>query len=176
MENPLQMTIATPLRSQDARLSIGPQLNPIGSSKHPFLLSGGMPVAGEKPLAFFPGMALTCPAHEPLLQQIIISAHGCCRDNAVVVGCPSHNQWIELRNDARLWSSLQLLQTLLNSSQVTLARFFAGGDDGLDPQRVFLRSRPAHERSDDGLAPRRMFLSTLTPGDVLYWLLANTVG
>src|SRR5712692_3252219 len=116
MDNHLQMTIATPLRSQNARLSIGPQLNPIGSSKHPFLLSGGMPVAGEEPLAFFPGMALTCPAHEPLLYEIIVAAHGGCRDNAVVVGCPSHNQWIELRNDPRLWSSLQLLQPLFNGS------------------------------------------------------------
>ncbi len=170
------MTIATPLRSQNARLSIWAQLNPVRSSKHPVLLSDGMPVAGQEPVTCFAGMALTCPAHEPLLYEIIVAAHGGCWDNAVVVGCPSHNQWIELRNDARLWSSLQLLQPLLNSSQVTLARFFAGGDDGLDPQRVFLRSRPAHERSDDGLAPRRMFLSTLTPGDVLYWLLANTVG
>src|SRR6266566_4389485 len=113
-----------------------------------------MPVARQEPVTRFAGMAPARPADEPLLHQIIVAAHGCCWDDSVVVGCPSHDQRIELGDDPRLWSGLQLLQPLINGSQVALARFLAGGDDGLDPQRVLL--------------------STLTRGNFFYRLLANT--
>src|SRR5438105_3575834 len=126
------------LSSQDARLPVCAQLGPIVSGKNPSVLSGAMPVAGEEPVTCFAGMALARPVDEPLLHQIIVPAHGCCWDDSVVVGCPSHNQRIELLNDPRLGSCLQLLQLLINGSQVALARFLAGGDDSLDPRRVLL--------------------------------------
>src|SRR5207247_10937115 len=78
------------------------------------------------------------PADAALLDQIVVAAHGCGWDDSVVVGCPSHDQRIELCDGPRLWSGLQLLQPVINGSQVALARFLAGGDDGLDPQRVLL--------------------------------------
>src|SRR6266699_4808921 len=115
-------------------------------------------------------MAFARPVDESLLHQFIVPAHDCSWDDSVVVGCPSRDQRIELRNDQCLWSGLQLLQPVLNGSQVTLARLLAGADNRLHP----LRSKPARERGNDGLAPRRMSLSTLAPGDVLSWLLANT--
>src|SRR5205085_8895575 len=99
--------------------------------------------------------------------------HGCCWDDSVVVGSPSHDQRIELLNHLRLWSVLQVLQSLIDGSQVTLARFLAGGDDGFDPQRVFVGSKSPHEGGDNGLAPQRVLLFTLPPGDFLYCLLAN---
>src|SRR6266566_2748821 len=108
-----------------------------------------MPVARQEPVTRFAGMAPARPADEPLLHQIIVAAHGCCWDNAVVVGCPSHDQRIELGYDPRLWSGLQLLQPLINGSQMALARFLAGGDDGLDPQRVLLANTETEEIKAD---------------------------
>src|SRR5258708_18458720 len=149
----------TPLRAktlpfQNALLLVRAQLNPVVHSKNPPALPGALPVAVEKPITRLAGMTLAGPLHEPLLHQIIVPAQGCCRDNAVVVGYPSHNQWIELLNDPRLRSCLQLLQALIDGSKVSLARFLAGDNDGLHPRRGFLWSKLAHERSDDGLASR----------------------
>src|SRR6266566_3414914 len=142
------------LSTQDAHLPVCTQLDTIGGSKDPPVIPGAMPVAGQQPIACSAGMALARPVYEPLLHQVIISTHGCCWDDSGVVGCPSHDQRIELLDDPRLWSCLQLLQPLINGSQVALARFLAGGDDGLDPRRVLL--------------------ATLTSGDFFYRLLANT--
>src|SRR6266536_5703788 len=100
------------LPSQDARLPVCSQLDPILSSKDPSVLSGAMPVAAQEPVTFLAGMALARPVDEPLLHQVIVPAHGCCWNNSVVVGCPSHDQRIELCDDPRLWSGLQLLQAL----------------------------------------------------------------
>src|SRR5437870_4712993 len=100
-----------------------------------------MPVAAVQPVACFAGMTLARPVDEPLLHQVIVAAHGCCWDYSVVVGCPAHDQRIELRNDPCLWSGLPLLQPLVNGRQVTFARFLAGGDDGLDPRRTLRWSK-----------------------------------
>src|SRR5579864_4130416 len=89
---------AKTLSFQNALLPVRAQLNPVVRSKNPPALPGTLPVAVEKPITRFAGMTLARPLHEPLLHQIIVPAHGCCRDNAVIVGCPSHNQWIEFLN------------------------------------------------------------------------------
>src|SRR6266487_38169 len=171
------------LSSQDARLPVRTQLDPFGGSKDPPVVPGALPVAGQEPVTCFARMTLARPLHESLLHQVIVPAHGCCWDNAVVVGCPSYDQRIELRNDPRLWRCLQLLQPSLNGSQVTLARFLAGADNGLHPLQVFpsivgtelapvlvpgLAPSPV---PDAGLAP--VLVPSLIPGCFLYWFLAN---
>jgi hypothetical protein len=142
------------LSFQYARLLVGAQLNPIGGSEDPAVVPDAMPVANEQPVACFAGMTLARPVEEPLLHQVIVATHGCRWDDSDVIGCPSHDQRIEFRNDPRLWRGLQLLQSLLKGSQVTLARVLAGGDNGL--------------------APLRLFLLMLHHGDFLDCLLANT--
>ena len=114
------------------QLSVCAQLDPIVSGKDPSVLSDAMPVVAEEPVACFAGMALARPAHEPLLYEIIVSAHGCGWNDTIVIGSPSHDQRIELRNDPCLWSCLQLLQPLLNGSQVTLDSFCTRSDTDLE--------------------------------------------
>src|SRR6266704_519729 len=114
-----------------------------------------MPVAGQEPVACLAGMALACPIDEPLLHQLIVAAHGCCRDDSVIVGCPSHNHRIEFRDDPLLRSGLQLPQSLINNSQMALARFLARTDESFDPQRVLLRSNSLLEGGDESPGPRR---------------------
>src|SRR6266700_2165307 len=97
------------LSSQDARWLVGAQLDPIGGSKDPSVVAGTLPVAGQEPIPCFAGMAFARPVDELLFHQFIVSAHDSCWYDSVVVGCPSHDQWIELRDDPRLWISLQLL-------------------------------------------------------------------
>src|SRR5947208_11998032 len=137
-----------------------------------------MPVAAQEPVTFLAGIALARPVDEPLLHQVIVPAHGCCWNNSVVVGCPSHDQRIELCDDPRLWSGLQLLQALINGSQVALARFLAWSDDGFALQRLLLRSKPGvschPERSEGSVAmSREMLRCAQHDSAVLYWLLAN---
>src|SRR5262249_53040711 len=148
---PLALTFLLPLHemeragvrlpSQNARLPVCTQLNPFGGRKNPFLLPSALPVAGQEPVTCFAGMAFARPFYEPLFQQIIVSAQGWCRDDSIVVGDPSYDQRIELCNDLRLRSCLQLLQLLIDGSKVALVRFLTGSDDGLHPQRVLLPSR-----------------------------------
>ena len=104
---------------QDFRLPVGAQLHSVMGRKDLAVLSDTLPVASEEPVTGFAGMALARPGDKSLLQHLIVAAHGGCRDNAVVVGGPSHDQRIKFRDDPRLWCRLQLLQALLNSSQVT---------------------------------------------------------
>src|SRR5438270_3528228 len=119
----MYLSLFTFLPSQDARLPICAQLDPILSDKGPSVLSGVMPVAGQEPVACFAGMALARPVHEPLLYQVIVTAHGCGWDDSVVVGGPSNDQRIELGDDSRLRSGLQLLQALIEGRPVALAGF-----------------------------------------------------
>src|SRR5436305_2240803 len=65
------------LPSQDARLPVCSQLDPIVSGKSPSVLSSAMPVAAQEPIAFLAVMALARPVHEPLLHKVIVPAHGC---------------------------------------------------------------------------------------------------
>src|SRR5260370_2428999 len=94
------------LSSQNARWLVGTQVDRIGSSKDPSVLSDAMPVVIKKPVACFARMALARPAHQPLPHQIIVPTHARSFDDAVVVGCPSQDQRIEFGNDLGLWSCL----------------------------------------------------------------------
>src|SRR5229473_625998 len=64
------------LSFQNTRLPVSAQLNPIVGGENPSVLSHALPIAGEEPVACFARMALASPGDEPLLQQVIVSAHG----------------------------------------------------------------------------------------------------
>ena len=67
---------AKTLASQNTRLPIGTQLDPLGGGKNPSGMFTVMPVAGQEPVLCFAGMALARPSHEALLYESIVLAQG----------------------------------------------------------------------------------------------------
>src|SRR5437764_1506046 len=55
---------AKTLASQNTRLPIGTQLDPLGGGKNPSGMFTVMPVAGQEPVSRFVGMAFARPVHE----------------------------------------------------------------------------------------------------------------
>src|SRR5579859_1842107 len=95
-----------------------------------------LPVAVEQPVARLAGMAFARPVQQALLDESIVPAHGCCRNNTIVVGYPSHDQRIQFLNHPCLRSHLQLQQPLIDGRQVSSVRFLSGGNnqgEGLPP-------------------------------------------